>query len=144
MTVKLALLADYANISTDGKLNILGIFERINVVELPAVHPQMHLVLRLEAHSAERDRPHAIEIRLQDPDGETVFELGGEVVPRGPAGQPALNNQILTITNLALQKVGAYNFVILIDNDLKAETPLSVGFAVAPPPDNGGAGGLIM
>lgn len=143
MNVKLAILADYANVSTEGKLNILGIFERINVTSLPALHPQMHLVLRLEAHPTERNRVHAMQIRLQDPDGETVFELNGEVVPRGPADQPTLNNQILSLTNLALQKIGDYNFVIFVDNDLKAETPLSVGFG-AEPPDEDGATGPVM
>ena len=52
MLVKLAVLADYANVTSDGKLNILGIFDRMNVLNLPAVHPQMNLVLRLEAHRA--------------------------------------------------------------------------------------------
>ncbi len=143
MHVKLAVVADYANVSTDGKLNILGIFERIHVTELPAVHPQMHLVLRLEAHPAERDRPHGVEIRLQDPDGQTIFQLGGEIVPRGPAGQTILNNQILTINNLAIGKVGEYNFVIFVDNDLKAETPLSVAFAAEPPAVGEGAGPIM-
>ena len=50
MNVRLAVLADYANVTGDGKLNILGIFDRINLLQIPAVHPQMHLVLRIEAH----------------------------------------------------------------------------------------------
>ena len=60
MQVKLALLADYANVTAEGKLNILGIFDRINVVGVPAVHPQMHFILRLEAHPAEWDRTHPL------------------------------------------------------------------------------------
>ena len=83
MQVKLAVVADHANVSSEGKLNILGIFDRIVVSDLPAVHPQMHLIVRLEAHPAERDRPHPVEVRLHDPDGQTVFELKGEVVPEG-------------------------------------------------------------
>jgi hypothetical protein len=88
MQVKLALLADYANVTAEGKLNILGIFYRINVMEMPAVHPQMHFILRLEAHSAERDRPQAVEIRLHDPDGQTVFEVRGDIVPRADPVSP--------------------------------------------------------
>ena len=72
MQVKLAVLADYANVTAEGKLNILGIFDRINLVQVPAVHPQMHLVLRLEARAAERDRVHRVEIRLHDPQGATI------------------------------------------------------------------------
>ena len=56
MRVTLAVLADYANISQEGKLNILGIFDRIAVAEVPTSLPQMHFIMRLEAHAAERDR----------------------------------------------------------------------------------------
>lgn len=129
MLVKLAVLSDYANVTSDGKLNILGIFDRMNVLDLPAVHPQMHLVLRIEAHSAETERRHDIEIRLHDPDGEAVFQVQGDVVPRGEPGRPVSTNQILTLNNLQLNKLGEYTFVVLVNNDLKAEIPLVVDFA---------------
>jgi hypothetical protein len=139
MNVKLALLADYANITAEGKLNILGIFDRINVSEIPAVHPQMHLILRLEAHPAERNRTHAVEIRLHDPDGQTVFEVKGDVVPHGQTGRTIATNQILTLNNLQLNKAGGYNFVVLVNNDLKYELPLGVELEapVFPPPSTG-------
>lgn len=135
MQVKLAVLADYANVTGDGKLNILGIFDRINLMQIPAVHPQMHLVLRLEAHTAELDRPHDVEIRLQDPEGVVIFEVKGEIVPRGDAGHAVSTNQILTLNNLQLEKIGDYRFVVLINGDVKTEIPLAVEFvAMAPAP----------
>jgi hypothetical protein len=125
MQVKLALLADYANVTAEGKLNILGIFDRITVQELPVVHPQMHLILRLEAHAAERSRTYNVEIRLHDPDGDTVFEVKGEMAPHGGPGTSA-TNQILTLNNLQLNKAGGYMFVVFVNNDLKSEIPLGV------------------
>lgn len=139
MQVKLALLADYANVTAEGKLNILGIFDRIRVQELPVVHPQMHLILRLEAHPAERDRSHPVEIRLHDPDGETVLDVRGEVVPHGEVGHTIATNQILTLNNLQLSKCGGYTFVVLVNNDLKSEVPLDVD--LSPEPAAGLAGG---
>jgi len=127
MKIRLALLADYANVTTDGKLNILGIFDRIHVARLPAVHPQMQFVTRLEAHPAEVNRKHAIEIKLHDPDGDTVFEIKGDVMvnARGP-GETVFANQIVTVNNLQLPKLGGYTFVVFVDNDLKTEVPLAV------------------
>lgn len=133
MHVTLAVLADYANVTAEGKLNILGIFDRINLVQVPAVHPQMHLVLRLEAHPAERDRAQRIEIRLHDPERATIFDVNGEIVPHGEGAQPISTNQILTLNNLQLEKIGAYNFVVFINGDLKAELPLHVEFVSMPP-----------
>lgn len=141
MRVKLALVADHANVTAEGKLNILGIFDRIKVNALPAVHPQMHLVLRFEAHPVERERIHNVEIRLHDPDGHTVFEVKGDVVPHGQPGQTIASNQILTLNNLQLAKSGGYTFAVFVNNDLKTE--LALGVEVAPagsaPPASDGA-----
>ncbi|HUH13754.1 MAG TPA: hypothetical protein VMK65_11615 [Longimicrobiales bacterium] len=127
MKIKLALLADYANVTTDGKLNILGIFDRIHVAKLPAVHPQMQFVIRIEAHPAEAGRNHRLEVRLHDPDGQTVFNIQGDMMvqSRGP-GEIIYTNQIITINNLQLPKTGGYTFIVFTDNDLKAEVPLLV------------------
>lgn len=137
MQVKLALLADYANVTGEGKLNILGIFDRITVQTLPVVHPQMHLILRLEAQPTERNRTHNIEIRLHDPDGSTVFEVKGDMVPQGTSVLSSSTNQILTLNNLQLEKTGGYNFVVFVDNDLKAEIPLGVEKVAPIPPIQG-------
>ena len=143
MQVKLALLADYANVTAEGKLNILGIFDRINAQELPVVHPQMHLILRLEAHPAERNRTHNVEIRLHDPDGQTIFEVTGDMVPQGTTGQTVATNQILTLNNLQLAKSGGYNFVVLVNNDLKSEVMLEVELGTATQDSLGGTGGTF-
>src|SRR4051812_44311545 len=51
MHVSFALFADAANLSQEGKLNILGVFDALQVSTLPAVHPRAHLVVHLKGTS---------------------------------------------------------------------------------------------
>ena len=53
MEIDLAFLADAATVDVSGKLNILGIFDRLSVPELPGHHPHLSLVLRLSASLGE-------------------------------------------------------------------------------------------
>lgn len=127
MQATLAVLADAANVTKEGKLNILGIFDRIGVRSFPATHPQMQVVLRLEAAYAETDRPHKVEIKLHEPDGDMVFNLNGEFMPKGgEPGEVSVSNQIIAIGNLPLRKPGGHTFSIFIDGDLKTQIPLKV------------------
>lgn len=45
--IEYAVFCDYASVSMDGKLNLLGIFERIMSEKTPAVHPQMFVVSKI-------------------------------------------------------------------------------------------------
>jgi hypothetical protein len=138
MNVSLAVLADYANVSREGKLNIMGIFDRIFTRQLPGQFPPMQVVIRLDAHYAEMGREHTIQVQLRDPDGETLFDINGSFTPvGGEAGETAPLNHILSLGNLPMRKAGGYMVVIWVDGDLKKEIPLKVTSApgeVAPGP----------
>jgi len=78
MEVDLALLADAATIDGSGKLNILGIFDRIGTGSFPARHPRMVLILRFSATLNETGR-HDIGISLKAPDGAELVRVDGEM-----------------------------------------------------------------
>jgi hypothetical protein len=127
MKVALALLADYANVSQEGKLNILGIFDRINAQNVPATHPQMQLIITLEADRVEADREHKVEIALIDADGNKLFSIGGNLkFSPPPPGEKVRLNHIMQLNNLRFDHFGSYEFKILINNMLAGEVPLSV------------------
>ena len=127
MEVPLALLADYANVSREGKLNVMGVFNRIWAKEFPTVHPEMQLVFRLEAGPAERGQEKTIEIKLLDADGNVVQDLTGHLsVPSESADLTTQIDQILKLTNVTFQKSGDYRFDILVNG----ETKTTVKFAV--------------
>jgi hypothetical protein len=143
MEVNLAVLADYANVTREGKLNIMGIFDRIYSRQLPGQFPPMQLVIRLDARYAEMGREHTIQVQLQDPDGETVFDINGNFKPEGgEPGETASLNHIIGLANLPLRKTGSHTVVIWVNNDLKREVPLKV--VEAPPEQAGPPGGMSV
>lgn len=134
MDVTLALLADYANVTREGKLNVMGVFSVINAPILPWVHPQMQLVLELEAGAAEWDMQKDIEIKLLDADAKQIVAVKATVkVPRGEPGRRARINSMMTFNNVKFDVQGDYVFAVLIGGETKKEISLVVNY-VSPPP----------
>jgi hypothetical protein len=69
MKATLAVLADYANVTQDGKLNIMGIFHEVNAPFLPFPLPQMFLVASFKVESAEYGKEQLIRLALRDKNG---------------------------------------------------------------------------
>lgn len=127
MKVALALLADYANVSREGKLNILGIFDRIYTQSVPATHPQMQIIITLETERAEADREHKIEVELIDADGDKIFSIGGNLkFSPPPPGEQVRINHVIQLNNLRFDRFGSYDFKILINNEIRQSIPLSI------------------
>lgn len=127
--VTLAVLADSANVSMEGKLNILGNFSNIKATTFPAQHPEMQLVLRMEASPAEIGRHKKLEMQLLDEDGGKISGFNADFeVPKPPKSGEPVSIQIITrIVNVVFPKAGRYAIWILIDGDSKVRVPLTVG-----------------
>ncbi len=65
MKIIFSVLADSANITREGKLNILGIFDSIQVQQFPVTCPQMQFVMRFEADRAEAGKSKKAEVPLK-------------------------------------------------------------------------------
>jgi hypothetical protein len=128
MDVTLAILADAANVSQEGKLNILGAFANINASRFPTRHPEMHLVLRFEASAAEAGMKKAIEVKALDEDGQQVGELTAELqLPSAPqSGRRIRVQTILRITDAVFPKPGDYVFAVLVDGKTESEVALQL------------------
>ncbi|MEP7199871.1 MAG: hypothetical protein ABI874_08650 [Chloroflexota bacterium] len=122
----LALLADYANISREGKLNIMGIFEQIHAHQFPAAHAQMQLVVRLEATPFEAG-PHPVRVAFIDGDARELFAIPGTlVVPESQSGENITTNQIFVLNGVVLPTPGVYEFVINVMGEELGRVPLRV------------------
>ena len=132
MEIVLATLADCANTSNDGKLNLMGLFDTIYAATVPVTHPSMQLVLRIRAEPAEIDRQHELEIRCMDADGGELFKVKGGFSVQAAPGQAATFNHVVGINHLTFEKYGGHTFSVFINRDLKQTLELTLAKAEAP------------
>jgi hypothetical protein len=128
MEVDLALLADAATIDGSGKLNILGIFDRLGTSALPARHPHLSLVLRFSAGVHELGR-HDVAIVLHAPDGKEVVRIDGEMNLSGgvrDVSSGVMVPHILNLDGLVFPTAGRYAFDVLVDGEHHVSIPLTV------------------
>ena len=71
MDIQIAALCDAAT-DSHGKLNILGTFDTINAGQLPAVHPQCSIALRLVFSKMEEGHKE-LKLNFVDEDGKLVM-----------------------------------------------------------------------
>jgi hypothetical protein len=130
--VILALLADAANVSREGKLNLLGIFDTIYANQFPTVHPLMQVVIRLEATPAEAGTTRAVEVQFAGEGDEVLFRLPGTMaVPQRGPGEAVRIDHILTLNNVSFARPGRHTFRISVDGALEATIELRVEQIVA-------------
>ena len=126
MDVLAFLVADYANISQDNKLNVMGIFGNIYAARFPAKHLSLTLVAKLSPGFGEYGQ-RGISIDLIDEDAKKIFSLKGnlEVPPPIEGKKPELN-LIFDIQEIIFPRAGRYTFNLFVDKDLKANLPIDV------------------
>lgn len=134
MQVPLAVLADYANVTADFKLNISGIFNMISAATLPTAHPRMYLVMQFLLEPAERGQTKTIEIKLLEADGKQLLSIPQTVPLPEDAPLNLVLPQIVELNGIIFAQYGEYAFYILVNGEQKARVPFVV---VAPPPQQG-------
>ncbi|MBI5653642.1 MAG: hypothetical protein HZC40_24820 [Chloroflexi bacterium] len=127
MRATVAVIADYANIEQSGKLNILGIFNVINALQIPCTHQQMNLIVRLVADPIETPTAFPVEIQMVDEDGRVILGLKGEMnFPHAPPGELATADQIVGLHNVVFEKFGDYEFKFMVRDECVATIPFVV------------------
>lgn len=129
MEVKLGLLAEYANVAQDGKLNVMGIFDRVMATQFPVTHPSMYLVLLFSAGAAEWKMKKELQIRLMDQDGAALLNINGQIeVPEG-RGTHVDWPQIVALQMMQFKAAGSYEFHVLINQETRRIIPLNLELA---------------
>ena len=116
MHVSFALFADAANLSQEGKLNVLGVFDALQVAALPAVHPRAHLVVHLKGTAADLGA-HTVSFRWLNPSGQELWSSQGDLnVGAPPPGVAEMDLPLIAQLDLPMDSAGAYTMAIAIDS----------------------------
>jgi hypothetical protein len=132
MEVQIAVLCDAAT-DYGGKLNLLGTFDTIVASQLPAIHPQCSIALRIVFSRIEEGH-HKLRINFVDEDGRSIMpgiDLPAEANFPGDASILS-RNFIINIQHLKFEKTGHYAIDIAIDGRHETSIPLHVRLAPAP------------
>ena len=94
MYTSLFLCADYANLTGDGKLNIMGIFSTIFATQFPARHPSMHIIAKLIGGLGEEGQTRMCGFYYLDPKDNASLKLVvkcrylSALMPKSPRSTP--------------------------------------------------------
>lgn len=126
--VRLAVLCDHALVGQDGKLSLLGIFRNISVSDLPAQHPRMFVVAVLGVDQG----PHAVVVRLLDPEGRPAMPHQPEIAVHSSGGGQDVN-VVVELNNLSFAAYGNYRFDLEVDGRTIGSLAVSIGQMSATP-----------
>ncbi|MDE3151605.1 MAG: hypothetical protein KGL93_05105 [Gemmatimonadota bacterium] len=137
MHVAFALFADAANVSQEGKLNILGVFDALHVGNSPAVHPRAHLVVHLKGTSMDTGQ-HTVTLRWTNASGSELWSSAGDLnVGAMPSGVAEMDVPLIAQIDLPIDGAGPYLMSIALDDEPRAAVPVQVrvgSATMAPPP----------
>lgn len=135
MHLDFAVVADYALVDQAGKISVLGIFQHIWVQQFPAMHPRLHLVLRLKGKRTEIGE-HAVQIRLVDEQDTEILGGNGSVTfAEPPAGVTEIEAAAVLVFDVPFPHAGVYRFDITVDGERAAQVPITV--SQMPQPESG-------
>ncbi len=128
MNIQVAVLCDAAT-DDNGKLNLLGAFDTIYTQQLPAIHPQCSVALRVTfGHEDEGD--HQLRLSFVDADGKAIMPpipIPVKVTLPGDS-HFGTRNFIVNIQQLKFADPGLYSLDIALDEESHASIPMLIKY----------------
>ena len=126
MNIQVAVLCDAAA-DYGGKLNILGTFDTILSRDLPVIHPQCAIALRLCFAKVE-EGAHKVRMNFVDEDGKFIMpgiDMPVDVIIPGEVSF-LVRNFVINIQQLKFEKPGQYSIDIAVNGRQESSIPLLV------------------
>lgn len=135
MHLAFALFADAANLSQEGKLNIMGVFDALHVEHFPTLHPRTSFVVQFKGDGSDVGS-HQLQIQWMSPSGTELWSSDGDLTFGQPATESAeVGFPLLVQLDLPLDSAGSYRMRVTLDQVVMAEVPVHVrGAATVPAP----------
>ena len=126
MNIQVAVLCDAAT-EDNGKLNLLGSFDTIYAPQLPAVHPQCAVALRVTFMSGD-EGARQLKLNFVNADGRAIMTpIEIPVAVALPDDVHFLTrNFIVNIQQLKFAEAGLYSVDVRLDDKSQASIPLLV------------------
>ena len=127
MNIQVAVLCDAAT-DDNGKLNLLGAFDTIYARELPAVHPQCAVALRVTFQAGDEGK-HALQLNFVDADGRSIMPNFPPIPVEVSLPEDmhfGTRNFIVNIQQLKFDQPGLYSVDVSLDGQPQASMPLLV------------------
>ena len=126
----MSLMTSGADAASDyqGKLSLLGAFDTLCARELPVVHPQCSLALRI-CYDPEEAGRHQMRISCVDPSGNEClppFEPVIDVALPSPFLPFVTRNIVLNLQRVKFDKAGLYRFIVESGDRRLISIPLRV------------------
>ncbi|MGH2406456.1 MAG: tetratricopeptide repeat protein [Candidatus Limnocylindrales bacterium] len=119
MRILLALLAEHATASTDGRLYVVGGGIRtLQFASFPAIQPRLSVALGIEVGPSELGNEHTLSILAEGPRAELVFRPVKVTfsMPPGPdRARAGYFHFVSNMDNVAFATAGEYGFVVHVD-----------------------------
>jgi hypothetical protein len=102
LELKLLTLCDFAMVSQEGKLSVIGMFDRIFTKKIPSSFVRSFVVAIVEG---EPNNEYEIEFNIQGADGKSILPSKTLKIKLGNSGR---SNLITDLVNMPLPNFGEY------------------------------------
>lgn len=133
MRVTFAHLCDYALISNDGKLSLIGITDTLFVPALPFNYPSFAIAFQIELNHAEINREFPMRLDIMGPDGEVLLRMEAKGAVQGTprVGTNTRFGQVVTAQGVQFKTEGPHSVNIWLDG--RPEQPIEFAVSVHKP-----------
>ena len=127
MEVEFMVVCDYAVVTPDQKLTMVGTFDRIFAADMPARVPALGVAARLRDANPQNAQSHMeFEFRIKAPDGTNIAAVGRTIHAEQIAPQDG--GIVLPLgfmfINITFPKYGAYQVELWVDKQRLCAQPI--------------------